>query len=76
MAWSEAASGSKWVQKLANGSTASGGVATVNVSMGTLDPSAWDVSKAGAIIDAIEPIFSKSLYRSIHSVDYSIENDE
>lgn len=76
MAWSETASGSKWVQKLANGSTASGGVATVNVSMGTLNPSAWDVSKAGAIIDAIEPIFSKSLYRSVRSVDYNIDNDE
>ena len=76
MAWSESASGAKWVQKLANGSTASGGVATVNVSMGALDPAAWDVSKAGAIINAIEPVFSKSLYRSIRSVDYSIESDE
>lgn len=76
MAWSERASGSKWVQKLANGSTASGGVATVNVNMGTLAPAAWDASKAGAIIDAIQPVFSKSLYRSVRSVDYDIENDE
>ena len=76
MAWSETAAGSKWVQKLSNGSTASGGVATVNVSMGTLDPAAWDVDKAGAIVTALEPVFSKNIYRSVRSVDYNLDSDE
>ena len=76
MAWSEEALGSKWVQKLEDGSTSTGAVKTVNVSMGTLNPATWDAAKAGAIIDAIQPIFSKTLYRSVRSVDYDIVNDE
>lgn len=77
MAWSEHAENSnKWTVKLANGSTASGGVATVNVNMGNLENANWDVNKAGAILVAAQGIFSKSMYRIVRSVDYQIESDE
>lgn len=75
MAWSETPQSSKWVQKLDDGTTTSGGIRTVNVSMGALDVGAWDATKAGNILMALEPVLSKSIVSSIRSVDYSLTDE-
>lgn len=74
MAWVDTPDTSKWVQKLNNGSTATGSVATVNVNMGALEYSRWDPDKAGAILEALDNVVSKTIYRSVRTVDYLLES--
>lgn len=76
MSWSEAPSGSKWTQKLHDGQTATGAVRTVNVNMGSLNVSTWDVNKAGNIVEALAPLLDKSIYKSVRSVDYTLDEGE
>lgn len=47
---------------LDDGTTASGNVRTVNVSMGTLNPDNWDPEKAFTICTLIGQCLSKTLY--------------
>lgn len=49
------------VIKLENGSTSSGAVKTVNVSIGTLDKSSYDVNKIFNIVSALEAVFDKEI---------------
>lgn len=45
-----------------NGTTATGAVSTLSVSLGTLNLSAWDDQKAWNIADAYDTIADKSMY--------------
>ena len=49
--------------QLNNGTTASGDVKTVAVTFPALSVSAYDVAKALAIADAVEPVLSKAVYK-------------
>lgn len=49
--------------KLDDGTTATGAKRTVNVSLGKLKASAWDPDKALAIVDKLENVFDKAVYR-------------
>lgn len=75
MAWQETVVSAKLTAKLDDGTTATGTTRTVNVSMGTLNPSAWDLDKAGAIILALRPCLNKTLVQVIHGVDNSVDNN-
>ena len=75
MAWSERLSGATWKQHLDNGTTASGAVATVSVNMGALNPSAWDVEKAGTILNALQLVLSKTIVKSIHTIENELDSD-
>lgn len=54
--------------KLNNGTDASGNVKTLNQSLGTLSDTAWDATKAMAIVEALTPCLSKSVYEVQHVV--------
>ena len=60
---------------LNNGTTTSGAVRTVNVSMGTLEPSAWDAQKALNIINALYPCLNLMLYRATKTATYDLSED-
>ena len=47
---------------LENGTTASGDVKTVTVSLPRISPSGYTDDKAVAVANAIEPVLSKSIY--------------
>ena len=47
---------------LNNGSTSSGSTIVKRVSLGTLDKDAWNIDKVVAIVQALQPIMSKSIY--------------
>ena len=47
---------------LNNGTDSSGNVKTVSVNLGSLNPSTYDASKAMAIIAAIAPCLTKTVY--------------
>lgn len=47
---------------LNNGTSADGTVKTVSVGLGTLNKDAYDAEKAIAIVDAIEPCLTKTVY--------------
>lgn len=44
------------------GTSASGTITTANVSIGTLDSSAWDAEKALAIMKKVKNCLSKAMY--------------
>lgn len=47
---------------LNNGTSASGAVQTVNVSLGQINKDAWDAQKAMNIAELLEPCMSKTLH--------------
>ena len=53
--------------KLNNGTTATGAVKTVSISLGTMNKSAFDADKVVAIATALAPCLTKSVYR-VHRV--------
>lgn len=75
MAWIENTSSMAFALKLNDGSTATGGVKTVNVNMGKLNKDAWDLQKAGAIVSALNSaqIFTKAIYDVLHTTVNSME---
>lgn len=60
--------------QLNNGTTTSGNVRTQNISIGTLNPNAWDLDKFGAITTAMHGIFSKAVYNLQNVKTYSVDN--
>lgn len=75
MAWTQTVHAATWKTYLDDGTTASGAVKTVSVNMGAVKAEAWtdtEAEKAGAILTALVPVMSKSLVRSLHSVDNSL----
>ena len=48
---------------LNEGTTVSGSVKTSTQSLGTLNKDAWDVDKVVAIMMALAPLFTKSVYK-------------
>lgn len=78
MAVSESLSGVKGTLKLNDGTTATGAIRTVSMSMGTL-ASNWDSTKTehlNAIALALEPCLSKSPTELIRTATYTVINDE
>ena len=61
--------------KLNNGTTESGTVKTLNVSLGTLNLSAFDASKVFAIAALLEPCLDRAIHR-IEKTDTSRIEDE
>lgn len=52
---------------LDDGTTAQGNIRTVSTSLGTLDPSAWDMQKAWNIMSALDNgLLTKSLVWGTH----------
>ena len=76
MAWSESLYSGSWKNELDNGTTSSGAIATVSQSLGSINPNAWDVDKAGAILLALQPVLSKTIVRSLHTVNNNIVNGD
>lgn len=79
MAWSQQVYGATWKTYVDNGTTASGAVKTLAVSMGTVLAEDWDATKAakaGAIVSALIPIMDKTPVRSLHDVSYTLVSDE
>lgn len=61
---------------LDDGTTAQGNIRTVNTSLGTLDPTAWDVQKAWNIMNALDNgLLSKSLVWGTHVTTTQIVNE-
>lgn len=52
----------KATMKLQNGTDASGNVKTVSLNLGSLDVANWDANKAMAIMTALQPCLSKTIY--------------
>ena len=54
---------------LDDGTTAQGNIRTVSTTLGTLDPSAWDVQKAWNIMTALDNgLLTKSLVWGTHVI--------
>ena len=49
--------------RLNNGTSASGTIQTVSVSLGTLNASNWDADKALAVADKLEACLTKTIYQ-------------
>lgn len=60
---------------LNNGTSSTGAVKTVSQTIGALNKSAWDVTKAGAIIDAMSNCVSKVLVSARATKTYDIYDD-
>lgn len=71
MAITETMVGNKCNVLLNNGTSASGSVQTVTISLGTLAASTWDATKAMAVIEDLSDVLSKSVY----SVQHVITNE-
>lgn len=61
MAYTETLSAVKGNLVLNNGTSVSGATLKKNISIGTLNPSAWDLDKFANIAVALSPMMSKSL---------------
>lgn len=63
--------------RLNNGQTTTGAVKTVNVSIGTLNdnPATWDAQKAINIVDALSPIFDRTMYRVTRTAVYDLVDE-
>lgn len=59
--------------KLNNGTSASGLVQTVNVSLGTLSEN-WDAQKAMNVIEALSLCLSKSVYEAQHVLTTQLQD--
>ncbi len=57
---------------LNNGTDASGNIKTVSVSLGSLSVTGYDDTKAMAVIAAIGPCLTKSVYSVKKTVDYTM----
>lgn len=57
---------------LNNGTDASGNIKTVSVSLGALSTTGYDDDKAMAVVAAIEPCLTKSVYSTKKTVDYTL----
>lgn len=57
---------------LNNGTTQTGSIRTVNQSIGTLEPSRWDVDKAFEIVMAATPIFTRPVVEAQNVKTYRI----
>lgn len=61
--------------KLNNGTTTTGQVKTVSVSLGKMDKDHFDADKIAAIATVIAPCFTKSVYK-VHKVETSAISPE
>ena len=61
---------------LDDGTTASGNIRTVSTTLGTLNPTAWDVNKAWNIMNALDNgLLAKSLVWGTHVTTNQITNE-
>lgn len=58
---------------LDNGTTATGDVKTVSVNLGTLSTTNYDVDKAIAIANLLEPCLTKTIYSLSEVITNSVE---
>lgn len=58
---------------LDNGTTSTGEVKTVSINLGTLSNSGYNVDKALAIADLLEPILTKTIYSLSEVITNKVE---
>lgn len=75
MAVIETLNSMKGVLKLNDGSTATGSIKTVNLSMGKMAKNGWDNQKVMNIAAAMSPLLSKSVYRIVKTAESDLEDE-
>ena len=65
----------KVILKLADGSTASGGVKTVSVPFPSLNKAEFDADKVMAIVNGLTSILSKSIHRIVKSDESDLADE-
>ena len=65
----------KGTLKLDDGTTSSGAVKTVNVSMGTMAKDGYDADKWIAVVKKMSPVLNKSVWRIVKTEETDLEEE-
>lgn len=76
MAWTERLTKTVGNLQLNNGTTQSGALRVKNVSIGPLNPNAWDLNKYAEIANAMSDFFTKDLSSLQVVKTYYVMSDE